>query len=140
MSRHGHPTVGVIVCAIGSSHGGTNMDVAAINVADGKMRMILPEKWRWIRNIEWLPDSSGLVMVGSPRRSEPIHIWRLDYPSGKTQKITSDSNSYNRLSMSADARVIAALQLKLATNVWIAPPEDPMQSKADHLRNWRICG
>ncbi len=119
----------VIVCAIGSAHGGTNMDVAEINVADGKMRSILPEKWRWIRNIEWLPDSSGLVMVGSRTASEPIQIWRLEYPSGKTQKITSDSSNYNRLSMSADAQVIAALQLKLATNVWIAPTEDPAQAK-----------
>ena len=64
----------VIVCAVGNAHGGTNMDVAAINVADGKMRTILPEKWKWIRNIEWLPDSSGLVMVGNRTASEPIQI------------------------------------------------------------------
>ena len=31
--------------------------------------------------------------------------------------------------MSADAHVIAALQLKLATNVWIAPVEDPVRGK-----------
>lgn len=129
------PDGSVIVSAIGSAHGGINMDVAAIEVGDGsgagdrKMRMLLREKWKWIRNIEWLPDSSGLVMVGNRIASDPIQIWRLDYSSGETKRITSDSNSYNRLSMSADARLIAALQLKLATNVWMAPAEDPAKAK-----------
>ena len=123
------PDGSVIVSAVGSSHGGTNMDVAAIDIGDRKMRMLLPEKWKWIRNIEWLPDSNGLVMVGNRGAADPIQIWRLDYPSGQTKRITSDSNSYNRMSMSADARLMAALQLKLATNVWMGPPEDPVRAK-----------
>ncbi len=129
------PDGSVIVSAVGSSHGGTNMDVAAINIGDRKMRMLLPEKWKWIRNIEWLPDSSGLVMVGTRGAADPIQFWRLDYPSGQTKRITSDSNSYNRMSMSADARLIAALQLKLATNVWMGPPEDSeKQSRSPSVR------
>ena len=130
----------VIVCAIGSSHGGTNMDVAAINVADGKMRTILGEKWRWIRNIEWLPDSSGLVMVGSPTASEPIQIWRLDYPSGKTQKITSDSNNYNRLEHVSRCPRDCRLATETGNKCLDRASRRSNASKAGNLRNWRLWG
>jgi len=110
----------LIACSAGHAEGGRNRYVVAIRVGDWAMRTIIPERWQWIGQMAWLPDSTGLVMVGNREAAEQIQIWHLDYPSGETRKITNDSNSYNRLSMSADARVIAALHMKRVTSLWIA--------------------
>ncbi len=114
----------VIASAAGHAHGGQNMYAVAVSVGDWAMRAITPERWRWMGPLAWLPDSSGLVMVGSVEGADPLQVWQLSYPSGEARKITNDSNDYNRLSMSADARVIAVLQQKHATSLWIAPAGD----------------
>ncbi|HEX8184262.1 MAG TPA: hypothetical protein VF747_05915, partial [Blastocatellia bacterium] len=58
-------------------------------------------------------------MVARDRSASPIQVWRLSYPDGEARKVTNDSSVYNRLSLSSEANVIAALQVKQVTNVWI---------------------
>jgi Tol biopolymer transport system component/DNA-binding winged helix-turn-helix (wHTH) protein len=111
----------VIACPAGHAEGGKNRYVVAVRTSDWTMRTITPENWQWIGQVAWLPGSSGLVMLGKKEGSDPIQIWRLSYPSGKIERLTNDANSYNRLSMSADGRLIAALQIKRTTSMWIAP-------------------
>lgn len=65
----------------------------------------------------------------SSRSAASRQVWRLAYPGGAAQKVTNDSNVYNRLSLSADSGVSAALQVKQVSNVWIIPANDPGQAK-----------
>jgi Tol biopolymer transport system component/DNA-binding winged helix-turn-helix (wHTH) protein len=118
------PDGNVIVCSGGHAEGGVNKYVVAVRTSDWSKQTILPERWQWIGQVAWLGDSSGLLMVGRREPGDPIQIWRLGYPLGELSQITNDSNSYNHVSLSADGRVMAAIQIKQVTSLWTAPADD----------------
>jgi Tol biopolymer transport system component len=77
----------------------------------------------------WLRDSSGLVMVGADQLAGPFQVWLLSYPAGEARRVTNDSNSYNRLSLSADSGTLVALQSRQVTGAWIIPADEPERAK-----------
>jgi eukaryotic-like serine/threonine-protein kinase len=118
-----------IACAAGHSSGGLNMYVITVNVADGSVKQLSNERWRWLGQMAWLADSSALIMVGSQSPATPYQIWQISFADGRVRKITNDANFYNRLSMSADGRAIIALQRRQATNVWMVGRDDRRNAK-----------
>ncbi len=74
----------------------------------------------------WLPDQSGILMVGSGRDSNfnRSQIGIISYPQGIYRPITNDTNSYPSISLSADGKTIATIQsqyvgtLETATVRW----------------------
>jgi Tol biopolymer transport system component/DNA-binding winged helix-turn-helix (wHTH) protein len=123
------PDGNVIACTIGNTEGGKNKSVVAINTTDGTMKTILPERWQWIGPMAWLPNSSALVLVGNIEPNDATQLWRLAYPSGTATRITNDTNSYNRLSLSADGSIIAAMHTRQVTSFWTAPADDLRQAQ-----------
>ncbi|MDX2032923.1 MAG: winged helix-turn-helix domain-containing protein [Blastocatellia bacterium] len=119
----------VIACALGHAEGGLKMNVAAIRVRDGAMRVFTPRPWRWIGSMAWLPESNGLLMIGSDGPASPYQVWRLAYPSGETRRLTNDSNTYNRLSASSDGRALILLEPKRTTSLWIGPLDAPATAR-----------
>ena len=119
----------VIACTAGHDQEGLNMYAVAAPVGDWKVTRLLKQNWRWVGQMGWLADSSGLVMVASERLTTPFQIWRLAYPSGETQKVTNDSNFYERLSVSADSSTLVAMDRRLTTNVWLIPREEPDRAR-----------
>jgi Tol biopolymer transport system component/DNA-binding winged helix-turn-helix (wHTH) protein len=118
-----------IACAAGHATGGTNMYVVRVSVDDGTVKPVSSQRWRWVGQLSWVSDSSGLMMVASEAPSEPYQVWHLSYPGGDTQKITNDSNFYNGLSMSADSSALVASQRQLDSKVWTIPADDPSRAK-----------
>lgn len=118
-----------IVCAAGHSIGGANMYVVRVSVSDWAVKPISSQRWRWVGQLAWLSDSSGLMMVASEDPATPYQVWHLSYPNGETRKITNDSNFYNGLSMSADSNTMIALQRQLDSKVWTIPAEDVSRAK-----------
>jgi Tol biopolymer transport system component len=114
----------VIACAAGHAGGGINMYVVTVSVGDWTVNQISPQRWRWVGQMDWLSDSSGVVMLATENPTAPIQIWRLSYPNGETRRITNDANDYNRMSMSADSRVLVALQSQQLSNVWVIPRDE----------------
>lgn len=119
----------VIACAAGHDQDGLNMYAVAARVGDWTVTRLLKQNWRWVGQMGWLADSSGLVMVASERLTTPFQIWRLAYPSGETQKVTNDSNFYERLSVSADSSTLVAMDRRLTTNVWLIPRDEPGRAR-----------
>jgi Tol biopolymer transport system component len=115
----------VITCAAGHTQGGVNMYVVAVRADDGAMKPVSAQKFRWIGQLAWTPDSNSLMMVAGQGPAEIYQVWRLDYSTGETQRVTNDSNQYNRLSLSADAKTMVVSQIKQVTNVWMIPREAP---------------
>jgi Tol biopolymer transport system component/DNA-binding winged helix-turn-helix (wHTH) protein len=118
-----------IAVAAGHSNGGLNQRVVEVSPVDGTIKPISDQRWRWVGQMAWLRDSSGLVMVGVDQLSGPFQVWHLSYPGGEARKITNDSNAYNRLSLSADSRTLVALQSRQVTGMWIIPAEEPGRAK-----------
>lgn len=119
----------VIACAAGHAEGGINMYPVAVNVDEGVLRPISPQRWRWVGPVAWRSDSSALMMVASDHPSEPYQVWQVSYPGGKAERITNDHSQYNRLSISRDSSAMIALQRRLDTSVWMVPAEDPARAE-----------
>jgi Tol biopolymer transport system component len=101
------------------------MYVVAMRVGEWKLRQVSAQKWRWIGQMGWLAGSDGLLMVASDETSSPRQVWHLSFPGGEARRVTNDSATYVRMSLSSEARSLVALQQNRVTNVWLLPAEDP---------------
>jgi eukaryotic-like serine/threonine-protein kinase len=88
--------------------------------------------------LRWLPDGSGLLTVLSStaaRRFPPWQggfsrllggsIWRIAYPGGEGERVTSDLADYDLccIDVTANGRMIAGVLNSLVSDLWIAPAE-----------------
>jgi len=83
--------------------------------------------------LRWLPDGSGLLTVVSEGPDARLGrlsggtVWRIGYPSGRAERLTSDLTVHDPccLDILADGSAVATLVNSLVSDLWIAP--------ADHL-------
>lgn len=119
----------LIACGLGQADGSASHSVAVIRADDGAIKPASAQKFRWIGQLGWLPDSSALLMVASRDPARLNQVWRVDYATGEVRQITSENNSYNRLSLSADGKTMLLGQIKQVTNMWMVPREEPQRAE-----------
>lgn len=82
--------------------------------------------------LRWLPDGSGLLTVISARlerrqfgRLSGGAIWRIGYPSGRAERLTSDLANHDPccLDVGANGSVVANVINTLVSDLWIAPAD-----------------
>ncbi|MEJ7713470.1 MAG: hypothetical protein WKF84_27405 [Pyrinomonadaceae bacterium] len=95
----------MIACSVGRF---ARQQVIAVSVTDGSERPIGSRIWLAVEGIAWLPDSSGLVMLGVDRVSR--QLWQLSYPEGEARRVTNDLNFYSGVSLNADASALVTVQ------------------------------
>ncbi len=96
----------------------------------------------------WLPDGHGLLVQYQDVSAGMNHnqIGFISYPNGQFHTITKDTNSYESLSLSADAKTLATVQLKRLFTLYVIPaagtgansptPAMPQQQKGSLTYNW----
>src|SRR5262245_32586143 len=105
-------------------------NVIGVRVADGVVIPITSHKWDGvITQVTWLPDGSGLLVVGEERIGLSQQIWHLSYPGDKVQKLTNDLSDYADLSLTADAGTLATVQSDRLVNIWIVLGGDASRVK-----------
>jgi eukaryotic-like serine/threonine-protein kinase len=119
----------LIACSSGHSDGGANRYVIGVSVDDWKVSTISRRKWRWVGNVEWLGDGSGLLMIATDSPTEPYRVWRLTYPEGRESRVTNNSSIYSRLSVASSVDAMLVSVVKRSTNLWIEAPGQPQSSK-----------
>lgn len=126
------PDARTIAAGYGDQDGGEHMTVAAVDVADGKLKPITSQRWFNVGHMAWLGDGSGLIVTGLEDMSGTSQIWEVAYPDGAARRITNDLNSYSAqsLSLTDDSRVLVDLQEQSASAIWIAPDADPKHARA----------
>ena len=79
----------------------------------------------------WLPDQSGILVVGSGRDSNfnRSQIGLMSYPQGIYRPITNDTNSYPSISLSADGKTIATIQSQYVGTLETATYDGKMAGK-----------
>ncbi len=117
--------------------------VFEVNIKTGEQKPLTSQEWKYpISEVAWLPDSSGILLIAS-NSSISSEIWRLSYPSGELQKITSDVNKYEVLSLSSDSNSLLTLQTTNNTDLWIAPNADSSRATritpARHDGKWGLA-
>ena len=72
---------------------------------------------------EWLPDARGLLTQYQDLRAGLNHnqIGFISYPGAEFHAITKDTNSYESLSLSADAKTLTTVQSKRLFTLYAVP-------------------
>jgi serine/threonine protein kinase len=116
-----------IACVVGGVFSGSGlMNVVEVYVADGSVKTITPKGWYEIKRVAWLPDKSGLLILGADQASAYYaeQIWFISYPEGSARRLTTDFNHYLGMSLAADANALVAVQSSRISNIWVAPGGD----------------
>ena len=76
--------------------------------------------------LAWLPDGRGLLLVYAPAPvigPEPsqAQIGLISYPDGNFRTVTNDTNRYSTLTLSADAKTLATVQVQTSREIDILP-------------------
>ncbi len=106
----------VIACTTGSAY----MSVVEVRVESGAQKSMTSQRWNEVKNLAWLSDGSGLLMLASDQGSLSTQVWQLSYPGGESRRITNDFNGYEGLSLAANSRVFVTVLEGQAANIWIA--------------------
>jgi hypothetical protein len=111
-----------IACIVETATGIGRMDVVEVNVADGSSKTVVTKEWEEINQIAWLPDKSGLLVLGVEKGSVNYsrQIWRFSYPEGEAQRITTDFNNYASMSLPSDSNALVTVQSNRISNIWVA--------------------
>ena len=127
-----------IACIIGGDSTGAGlMDVAEVKVEDGSIKPITKKGWYQIKSIAWMPDKTGLLVMGAEKSSDYFtqQISHLSYPEGEVRKITPGFDNYVGMNLSADGRSLAAVQSNRISNIWTVP-----NAEANRARQIRAGG
>jgi serine/threonine protein kinase len=81
--------------------------------------------------LDWLPDGSGLLVVGIDPQSARGQISFVSYPTGETSRFSNDLTNYDNccLAVTRDGDALVALQNTTLSDVWVgkADGSDPRQ-------------
>src|SRR6185503_12640663 len=93
------PDGNLIVCPVRSWTNGFKVSLIAIDVNNGREKLLSDQPWFAILQIAWLDDMSGLIMSARDKATAPDRLWRITYPDGVLQKITTDWADYRGVSL-----------------------------------------
>lgn len=120
----------IIACSVGSGDSyEIRNHIVAVSVKDGSQKPVTSRKWAWTRWVEWLADGSGLLITAREDHTTPDQIWHLSYPAGEARMLVSDSKAYFSLSLTADSRTLAAVQIDSLSEIWVAPQSDSARAR-----------
>ena len=130
----------MVAAAASDTSDGARWSIVLLPIAGGNSRELFSTDSR-IGSVRWLPDGSGLLTVISETlaRQTPAWdpnllnfitggtIWRVGYPSGRAERLTSDLTEYNLccLDVSANGTTITSVINSFTSDLRIA--------EADHL-------
>ena len=126
---------GRMVAATATDQSTGKSSIVLLPVDGGSSRDLYASDSR-IGAVRWLPDGSGLLTVISETLARQfaawqsgayVHlsggpIWRIGYPSGKAERLTTDLAEYDLccLSIAADGRTISGVVNSLVSDLWMA--------------------
>jgi serine/threonine protein kinase/dipeptidyl aminopeptidase/acylaminoacyl peptidase len=108
--------------------GNTNA-LVLVSVKDGHEHRLLHGSV--MAGLTWLQDGSGILYTSPDPETPtgPLQLWVLPLPDGKPRRLTSDLNQYFDISLTSDARNLAARQKQISSSIWVAPAASPSQAR-----------
>lgn len=105
---------------------GGSVNVSSIigfDIAEGtERRLNTLAEWPRFRDVAWLPDGSGLVVIVTRGGSTaPTQIWRLSYPGLEATRLTQREAFYESLSIANTAETLLAVERRTPSDIWIVP-------------------
>jgi len=98
-------------------------------LGDGQENQIAATQWRVINQLAWLPSGKGLIASAQEETMPVAQLWHVAYPNGEVKRITNDLNNYRGVSLSADASLLASMQIRRPTDIWVLPQSNLDQGR-----------
>jgi len=86
--------------------------LSEVDIQSGVEREITPEKFFNIKDLAWLPDQRGLLLTAKKYPDNYFRIWQVSADTGEIKALTSDSEDYSSLTLSADATLLVATRIR----------------------------
>jgi serine/threonine protein kinase len=102
---------------------GAPSHVIVFSVDDARETDLTPEPWNFTSRVQWLPDTSGLLVIAGDNGGTS-QVWMVSYPEGTKRRITNDLNTYRALGLSSDGRKFTTVQASGLVNIWVVPEGD----------------
>ena len=119
-----------IAFATGQSWNGSNEFVLSkIDLETGVEGNVTPRKFFHIKNIEWLPNGSGLLFSAKENLAKKNSIWQVSTDTEETTQLTKDDAEYSSLSLDKEANILVATKVHNDFRIYLASAEDPNNPK-----------
>jgi len=96
------------------------MTIRELKVETGEQKLLLQPNWYFVRQIEWLTDGKGLLLLARENAVKNPQFWRMSYPDAALEKLTDDGNNYLFFSADRDATKVIGVQSVLASHIWVS--------------------
>ena len=105
--------------AFSTGETGKNASSIVVITPEGRqIRKIFPGLFATM--VAWLPDSSGLFVVGGERKTAfRQQVWFQPYPSGEALRVSNDLNVYRSLSVTADGKSFVTAQERPSAGIFV---------------------
>jgi serine/threonine protein kinase len=120
---------GKIIAAAVMTVGGRTK-VIGFSVADGSEQELTPDSWTFASRVQWMPDMAGLLVIAGETPLNAM-LWYINYPDGRTRRVTNDLNAYRTIALTQDGKKLASVQSQGLVNLWLVPEGD--ENKAVRL-------
>ena len=114
--------IAVVEYYAASTKGGQGWRAVVFDARDGHRRIVGPDSLN-IFEIAWLPNGREMLWAAQERSQIGAltpQAWLVEYPGGRTRRLTNDLASYETVSLSADGGTIAAVHASEFANLWVA--------------------
>ncbi len=118
------PDERLLACAIKEYDNNPYFRLAIVDIATGRENHIVQRLWSIIESVEWITDGSGLIVVATEPTSRFSQIWKIDYPTGNTSRITFSQSTHKGVSLVANSTGIVTVSSKAISNIWVAASGD----------------
>jgi serine/threonine protein kinase/Tol biopolymer transport system component len=124
-----------IVCGAGWWDTGYHMNLIAVDPASGREKAINQQQWFSISQIAWVKDKGTLIFSAQERPVSPNQLWRISYPLGEADRITTDVTDYTGVSLPQDGSRIVSVGRHYNSGIWIVPEGDANRARTIANRN-----
>jgi eukaryotic-like serine/threonine-protein kinase len=106
--------------------------VAAVDASTGAISSPGPGNWYAVRRVGWLTDSSAVLAAVAENSNHYLtqQVWVVPLANREVRRITNDLNNYAGMSTTKAGDAFVAVQIALATGLWIAPEGDSSRATA----------
>jgi Tol biopolymer transport system component/DNA-binding winged helix-turn-helix (wHTH) protein len=125
--------------------------IQLVDVRSSKVRMVARFDNLTVGDLVWMPNGRGLLTtyLGKTSPFARDQIGLVSIPSGQFRAVTNDTSDYQALSLSADGKTVATVQLNSIQTLYLLPATGftgnplgpaPAQSKVSFNFSWASNG
>ena len=124
-SLHGpawSPDGSMIVCPAGVWGDGWHTNLIGYDVNTGHEQQIADRSWFSIQEVTWDKDMKALFLSAKSEEMSPYQLWRIPFPNGTAEEITTDVSEYTSVSLAGDR--IVTVRTDRQWRIWVVPVDD----------------